>query len=363
MQERVWAEVSLSALDFNLETIDRLSDRNICAVVKADAYGHGAVEIARRCESFGVRYLAVATAGEARILREAGVCAPVLVLGYAPETDMLCALGITVTVFDLQQAREIHARLSSKQKIRAHFKLDTGMNRLGMKSAGEVLEAVRLGCFEPEGIFTHFATADHPGDTFVTEQAERFAAELGVLRDAGLNFPIVHCENSGGMLYYNESLDDLCGRELIRAGLTLYGWAPSEDKQSNLLPVMRFCSSVAHIKRIGEGETVSYGRTFTAERDTTLAVLSCGYADGYHRSLSNRGYAVINGKRANIIGNVCMDMMMADITDIPETQPGDTAVLFGREGPSLHELAGLAGTIPYEILCSVSARVPRVYKD
>ena len=357
---RTWAEVSLDALAQNISAIRAMTDKDICAVVKADAYGHGAIAAAKRCESLGLRYLAVATLDEALGLRRAGISMPVLILGYTPPERALELVSerLTQSIFDREQAEAFSARLNAENRLRAHIKIDTGMSRLGLQSAEDAAYVCRLPGLEPEGFFTHYATADVEGDAFVKEQAGRFADAAEELCRAGVHFDILHCANSGGMLYYKGGPGNM-----IRVGLTMYGWNPSGENDGRFSPVMRFCTTVAQVKRISPGDTVSYGRTFTAARPADIAVLCCGYADGYPRSLSDKGYVLIGGARAPVVGRVCMDMMMADVTGL-SVRAGDRAVLFGLDGGELLPLGGLArlaGTIPYELLCAVSARVPRVY--
>ncbi len=357
---RTWAEISLDALSGNYKAVKAITDKRIMAVVKADAYGHGATPIARRLEEEQVDFLAVATAEEAVALHGGGVTTPLLVLGYVPP-DLVAEMAerdVRLALFDFEQAKAVSGAVG-RRPVKVHVKVDTGMSRLGFLSLEELEAACRLPGFVPEGIFTHLATADLPGDGFVSVQAAAFTGIIEGLRAKGLEFEIIHCANSGGVINYNEVPGNMA-----RTGLLLYGCSPSGAGFPALTPVMRFCATVAQVKRLHRGDTVSYGRTFTVGEGASVAVLTCGYADGYHRALSNRADVLLNGCRAPIRGNICMDMMIVDATGCPNARSGDTAVLFGRDGGltlPVDELAGRAGTISYELLCSVSARVPRFY--
>lgn len=360
MQERIIATVDLDALAHNYCILRKLAgDANLMAVVKADAYGHGAVPVARKLEMLGADWLAVATADEALELRGAEIRLPILVLGYTPpeRASMLAGCGVTLTVAGPEHAAVLsETAVQGGFQIRAHFKLDTGMSRLGFSDINELAASLKLPGLTAEGLYTHLAMSDEPSDAFTRIQTERFAAALEQLN----GHVYIHCANSGGVIYYQ-------GREmgnLVRAGLALYGYEPAGTRITGLRPVMSLRSSVAMVRVVKAGETVSYGRRWTAQRDTRVAVLQCGYADGYHRSLSGRGEVLLCGERCPILGTVCMDMMMVDVSRIPDVKTGDSALLFGEAedgGIPLGELAQKAGTIPYELLCAVSSRVPRKY--
>ena len=365
--ERTYAEIDLSALEHNYRVLSAALPRPLMAVVKADAYGHGAVPVARRLESLGVVYLAVASAAEALELRDGGIAAPVLVLGaVGPQRAVeLARRNVTLTLTDLPHAQALsEAACANGLTLTVHGKLDTGMSRLGFLDSDELLAALALPGLRAEGIFTHFATSDEAGSAFVEAQTRRFNAALGHLTQKGFNFPFIHCQNSGGMLYYNEALSALCpSLTLARAGIALYGYAPSGQDAGVLRPVMTLKARVAQVKTIPEGAVVSYGAHFTAPKDMRVAVLACGYADGYARSLSGKAYVTLHGVSCPVLGNVCMDMLMVDCSEAPACAAGDSAVLFGSGGPSLWSLARIAGTIGYELLCAVSARVPRLYLE
>ncbi|MCL1820416.1 MAG: alanine racemase [Oscillospiraceae bacterium] len=346
---RIWADIDLNALEHNaLRVKEILGDVKHMAVIKANAYGHGALQTARRLECCGADYFAVACLSEALELRHNDIKTPILVMGYTPaeHADMLAELDITQAVFDTEYAEALSKNLSRELKI--HIKVDTGMNRLGVKTAREVREIARLKHLRPEGLYTHLADADTPGGAFVSKQLEAFNSIKADLID--IKFPITHCANSGGVLYYRESLFDMA-----RSGILLFG------ADGDFRPVMRLRARIAQIIDVRKGDTVSYGRTFTAGRGMKAAVVCAGYADGYLRSLSNKGVADYNGVIVPVIGRVCMDMLMLDVSDADRAKVGDSVTLFGSEKLSAARLAELAGTISYELLCAVSDRVPRFY--
>jgi alanine racemase len=349
--ERARAEIDLRAVEANYAAVKARAGKAVMAVVKADAYGHGAVEVSRRLQEAGADYLAVATPEEARTIRASGVTLPLLVMGYShPQCAAeMAGLGVSLTVYSLPQARAL-SRGAGAKPVSAHFKVDTGMSRLGFTGQGELEEALRLPGLRAEGLCTHFACADEPGSPFTREQAERFTLVIESLHKKGVDFEFIHCENSAAVVNCN-----LPAANISRSGIALYAPACPGAK-----PAMRFMARVAQVKTVAEGSGVSYSRRFVATRPTRVAVIACGYADGYCRALSGKACVTLRGARAPVVGNVCMDMTMADVTDIPGVAEGDEAELFGL-GVSAWELAALAGTIPYEILCSVSARVPRSY--
>ncbi|MCL2081024.1 MAG: alanine racemase [Oscillospiraceae bacterium] len=345
---RVWAEIDLSALEYNARRIkSAIGGAMHMAVVKANAYGHGAVKAAQRLGRCGADWLAVACLSEALELRQNGIKLPILIMGCTPaeHADMLADNGIAQAVFDLEYAKALSGHLT--KNLRVHIKVNSGMNRLGVTTAREVSEIARLRHFIPEGIFTHLAEADKPGFT-----GEQIAAFKNILKLVDINFQITHCANSQGMLYCKESLFDMA-----RTGIVMYG----AEGDPSYKPVMRVCARIAQISRIGAGQAVGYGRAFTAKSDMKIAVVGAGYADGYPRSLSNRGLVDCNGALAPVIGRVCMDMFMADVSAIPNAKAGDTVTLFGSETLSAVRAAELAGTISYELLCAVGGRVPRIY--
>ena len=363
--ERTMAEIDLEALEHNYHILRKRAGCALMAVVKADAYGHGANRVSRVLDRAVADWLAVATAEEARLLRVAHVQLPILVLGYVGPTHAksMARNGIAITVTGPEHAAELsEAAVKGKFSIRAHFKLDTGMSRLGFSSVEELEAALALPGLEAEGLCSHLAVSDEPDNPFTELQETRFAEARERLERAGHTFKFIHCANSGRVVNCKGTVPG----NLARAGIALYGCGPGT--QMGLRPVMSLWAPVMLIREVKAGETVSYGRRWTAGRASRIAVLQYGYADGYHRALSGKGHVVLHGHQCPVVGTVCMDMLMADVTDVPEAEAGDRALVFGRERRrgdaievSLDELAEKAGTISYELLCAVSARVPRKY--
>ena len=374
--ERIFAEISIGALRHNAAMIRKRADgAALCAVVKADGYGHGAVRTARALEDADM--LAVATPGEARELRENGMSAPLLVLGSCPPelAPEMAARGVSLTLYDAGQARDISAALAHTSGGRAlgvHVKLDTGFSRLGFPINEEGLSGVcaslRLPGFRADAAFTHFAT----DDAFIPEQYSRFRGALNALKSAGCEFPLLHCANSAAVVQYPETYVDM-----VRPGLLLYGYSSTRCRRcgsdrclgldpcgSHLIPAMRLRAPVAQIKTLRAGDTVGYDRTFTAPAPMRIATVAAGYADGVPRALSNRGSVMIRGQEAPIVGRVCMDMFMTDVSEISAASPGDTAVLFGPdEGECRLDAwtqAACIGTIPHELISGLTRRVERV---
>lgn len=363
------AEVDLSALAHNLSVARRIAEGTaVLAVVKANAYGHGAPLVARALEAAGVDMLAVALVEEGMELRAAGVRAPVLVLGGAYENggyEALLEHDLIPVVF-----REDHltalARLAGRGKVRVHLKVDTGMSRIGVMPAGlgALLETVRkLPQIEIDGVLTHLANADVDGDPLTKAQFAGFARALEQVREAGFSPRWRHVSNSAAVLSRaggpGEPLFNL-----VRPGLAVYGYAPAAHLvRAELRPVLSWKTAISHLKTVPAGTAVSYGGIWTAPRETRLATLPVGYADGYDRVFSSRAHVLVRGRRAPIVGRVCMDMCLADVTDVPGAALNDEVVLLGAQGEErvdAVELAKLADTIPYEILCGIGARVPRV---
>ena len=373
---RTWAEISLSAIEHNCRTIRAAmgADCTFLGVVKADAYGHGAAKVSEALRKAGCGYLAVACPREALALREAGETLPILILGavdaaFAPD---MAARSITMAVDSREKAEALSARLLPGQRLTVHLKLDTGMGRLGFSAVSEncVTDAAAVFALENldvEGVFTHFAVSDEPdtGEEYTLNQFALFTRRVKEIEArSGKAFRLRHCANSGGVLHYR---DKGFGLDMVRPGLLTYGVYPDANHGGlELRPAMAVRSRVAAVTHHKKGDTISYGRTWTAERDCTLAVLPMGYADGLHRALSGKVDVLIHGQRARQVGRICMDMCMVDVTDIPHVQTGDVATLFGTDGNgciSVDEVAARAGTISYEMLCAVSPRVPRVYVD
>lgn len=367
---RTWAEIDINALIHNFNIIKSEAQSSlVMPVVKADAYGHGAKDIAPVLETLGADYFAVSNIEEAVSLREYGITKPILILGYTPTcmAEKLFKFNVTQCVYSPEYAAELSKEAVEKGiKIKIHIKLDTGMGRLGfdcrdasLSGIKDAITAAKLGGFDFEGVFTHFATSDRTleeEDGFTDEQYDRFVAATKKFKAANLEPQICHCCNSAAF-----SLDEDKHLSLSRPGIILYGLTPSSalKLKEDFIPVMTVKSAVSMVKEINEGNTVSYGRTFKAQSKMRVATITCGYADGYPRALSNKGYVLIKGQKAPIIGRVCMDQLSVDISGIPDVKMGDEVILFGKELP-VEDLADLCGTINYEIVCGISPRVPRI---
>lgn len=368
---RTWAEIDEKALLHNFEIIKQTAKSKICAVVKANAYGHGVEIVAPLLQNAGADFFAVSNIEEAVELRTLGITKPVLILGYTP-CECVCELekyDISQCVYSLEYAKELSKKtVTNNFKIKVHLKLDTGMSRIGFDCRSDSLDgmddaitAANLDGFEIEGIFTHFAVSDRNADQedgFTSEQYNRFCKAIDVLKSHNIDPEYKHCCNSAALCQDNDKHLNMC-----RAGIILYGLTPSSDLhlQQDFIPVMSFKSVVSQVKVIKQGDTVSYGRTFKANKDITVATVSAGYADGYFRLFSNKAEVIINGRRAKIIGRVCMDQFCIDVTNIPDVKRGDEVLLFGGDLP-VEELAEIIGTINYELVCAVSSRVKRIKK-
>ena len=374
---RTWAQIDLDALGGNIRNIRaRLSPGvKLCATVKADGYGHGYAHTAAEMAENDVDWFAVSNLQEALQLRKTGISAPILILGYTPpeKAPELAFNDISQSVFSAEYAEALSARaVFSGIKVNAHIKLDTGMTRLGFMYHDSVddypvldeIEAVcRLPGLRPEGLFTHFSSADcADGEVYTRLQYDLFLSAADRLAARGVTFPLRHCSNSAAILEYPEMQFDM-----VRAGIILYGLYPSAavTRSVPLTPVMELKTVISMIKTIPADTAVSYSRTFTSPREMRIATVPVGYADGYPRLLSNRAYMLVNGRRAPVVGNICMDQCMLDVTEIPDAAEGQTVTVFGRDGGEIltaDALADAAGLINYEILCGISKRVPRVYK-
>jgi len=366
LERPVWAEIDLGAIAHNVREIRKITAKNakICAVVKADAYGHGAVPVARTVLQAGATLLAVAIVNEALELRQAGFTVPILILGYTPEHQaaVLVNQDITQTIFSIDQAQAISAAAVVAGKIaNVHIKIDTGMGRIGIRpeEAGVFAAAVAsLPGIRIEGVFSHFATADSSDKRFTYEQYKRFTVGLQFIEAKGITIPIRHIANSAAIL----DLPDM-HLDMVRAGIILYGlWPSSEVTQPiELRTAMKLKAEVSYAKDMPAQATISYGRTYCTERPSRIATLPLGYADGWTRLLANKASVSIRGQRAPLVGRVCMDQCMIDVTDILGVVPGDEVLLFGDKDLPVEEVAGHIGTINYEIVCMVGKRVPRVY--
>lgn len=368
-KHRTWAEIDLGAIEHNFRAIQQyVGDCPIMAIIKADAYGHGSIRVAERLAAAGAARFAVATVSEAIELREQGVKLPILILGYVGDEDarLIARYDISVPVYDRETA-EVFS-LAAQQEgspIRVHFALDTGMTRIGFparhvrETVDEIIRLAALPGLMPEGMFTHFAVADTlDGGEFTQQQLEEFRAVADGLEQAGLHIPVKHCANSGGVLQYKDGYFDM-----VRAGVILYGYYPdpSLPRVLDLRPAMTLKARVVQVRQVEPGRTVSYGRTYTVERPIEEAVISIGYADGYLRAGSGRAHVLAGGKVAPVLGRVCMDMCMIEVPEGAEVKRGDAVVVFGPGEITADEVAQAAGTISYEVLCAVSARVPRIY--
>ncbi len=365
------AEIDLKALGHNFQQIRSVagSRRKALAVVKADAYGHGAARVAPFLQACGAELFGVALVEEAVAVRRAGVTRPLLVLGgiYPGQEQEVLDFGLSFTLFDLEVARRLNAASRAAGRICPyHLKLDSGMGRVGFTppQLPEVLqELASLEALRMEGFISHLALADELECSFNAIQVDRFRDALGQLRSAGFNPEYVHLSNSAAVF----SLD-IPECNLVRPGIALYGGLPSPQlaDRIDLRPVMNLRSRVAAIKTVPPGTGISYGHRFTAERATVVATLPIGYADGYNRLLTNRGEVLIRGRRARVAGTVCMDWIMVDVTDIPGVAVGDEVTLLGA-GPggriSAEEWADKVGSISYEVFCGIGKRVPRVYPE
>lgn len=361
------ARISLSALTHNFEAVtSRAGGRKVLAVVKARAYGHGLVPVSRHLLGHGAHMLGVALVEEGRELREAGIDAPVLVMGpvFPEQADAVVAWRLTPALSSSTVARALaDAARRRSRRIAVHVKVDTGMSRTGVSPEAApdlVQELIALEGIEVEGLMTHFADADLRDKAFAAEQMERFEALLRTLKDRGIDIPFRHAANSASILDYQRALFTM-----VRPGLMLYGYDPLEGNSSgaDLQPVLSLTTKIFLLKKLSAGTPVSYGRTFVTGRESLIATIPIGYADGFSRRLSNRGEALVRGVRVPVAGRVCMDMTMLDVTDVPGVREGDEVVLIGSSGSeriTAADLAEKAGTIPYEVLCGISTRVPRI---
>ena len=370
--ERVKAVVSLDAIAHNFAEMKKniAKGTKIVAVIKADGYGHGAEAIARLIEDYDYIWgFAVATPEEALQLRTFGVKKPILILGIVFEeyfTQMIAKeIRLTVCTYEMAQKLSEEAQRQGRD-VHIHIGLDTGMSRIGFADRQESVEEIKkisqLPNLKIEGMFTHFARADETDRSPAIDQLNRYLNFAKLLEDAGIQIPMKHCSNSAGIIRVPEA-----NLNAVRAGITIYGIYPSNEVERDivkLIPAMELKSHISYIKTVEPGAAFSYGGTFTAKKEMKVATIPVGYADGYPRSLSNKGWVLIHGKKAPILGRVCMDQFMVDITKIPDAKAGDEVTLIGKDGKefiSIEKFGDLSGRFSYEFACDISKRAPRVY--
>ncbi len=374
ISRRTWAEVDLTAAEHNFNIIKaKAKESKICCVVKADGYGHGANVLSKLYEDLGADFLAVSNIDEAEELRDYGIKLPILILGYTPVNDAkrLLKLNLTQAVYSLDFARALSEECEKLGgKLDVHIKIDTGMSRIGFMcqsfprdliSIDEIAKACSLKGLNAKGIMAHFSVADEgeEGREYTEAQLSAFDYTIEALKEKGISFDIIHHANSAGTECYESA-----HKTMIRAGVILYGLAPSPKLEGllPLKPLMTLKTSVASVKKIYKGTSVSYGRTFEAQEDMTVATVTIGYADGYFRDFSGKGYMLLKGKKCRILGRVCMDQTIIDVSDVEDVKIGDEVTVFSAtQSPTADDLASFADTINYEIVCAVSKRVPRYY--
>ena len=366
--DNTYVKIDLDIIRSNFEAVAQKTGVPVMAIVKADAYGHGAVQVARllegKCAFFGVSSML-----EALELRQAGLKTPILILGQTPVSAFPLAIreGIRPTIFHYDSAVALsEAAREVGMEAPFHFAVDTGMSRIGFQATEESADiCARIACLpglKPEGIFSHFATADCADLSRSRVQAKRFDAFCAMLEARGIHVPIRHMNNSAGLMNFDSHY------EMVRSGIVTYGLYPSEEVAPELLPLepaLTWHSRVTHVKTLEPGREISYGGTFVTARPTVVATIPVGYADGYRRSLSGKFYVLIHGKRAPILGRICMDQMMVDVTDIPDVRLNDRVVLVGRDGEeviTMEAIAAAADSFNYEFVCGISRRVPRLYR-
>lgn len=369
--KRTWCDIDLNCLKYNIEQIKSIAKKELFAVVKANAYGHGDEFVSKTLQECGIRHFAVSNYNEARNLRSFGITGEILILGNTPYeyvNDMI-KYDISQTVYDIDYAKSLNSHIK-EGKLKVHIKIDTGMCRIGFlqnevhDAYNEIKHLYTMDKFDIKGIFTHFSCADsynEQDEEFTKRQINRFDKVLKDLEDNNIKIPIVHTQNSAGIINY-----DCSGKYThARAGVAMYGLKPSDDINPNikLKPILSIKTTVAMVKEIDENSEICYGRTFKANEKMKVATLTIGYADGYCRAFSNRADVLINGKRCRVLGRVCMDQTVVDVTGL-DVNIGDIAIVVGRsldEEITMDELALIDNTINYELVCGISCRVPRVY--
>lgn len=372
MEHRTWAEVDLDAIAHNIREIRKITNPSaqLMAVVKADAYGHGFLEVTKTLLENGADRLAVATLREGEQLRSRGVQVPILVLGALMEEDIedYINFNITPNVFSYETAHAISYIAERKEKVtKIHIKLDTGMSRIGFLTGDnnqqvvdEIVKISKLPYIEVEGIFSHFSTSDEYDDTYTRLQFERFTDVVNMLEERGVHIPIKHICNSAAIMMYPEMHLDM-----VRPGVILYGMYPSDEVDKTKLklkPAMTLKAKVTLVKEVEPGRGVSYGKDYITDRTTKIATVPIGYADGYLRRLAKEGKMIVHGQQVPIIGRVCMDQCMIDVTNVHNIERGDEVILFSDNGITVDDLARWLDTINYEVTCVIGKRVPRIYK-
>lgn len=365
--DNTYVKINLDTIEANMDAIRQKAGVDVMAIIKADAYGHGAVQVARllqdKCSFFGVSSML-----EAMELRQAGLHNPILILGHTPISAFPTAVQAEVrpAIFHYEDAVALSEEAQRQGKTAAfHFAVDTGMSRIGFQPTEEdadlCAKIFRLPGLYAEGIFSHFATADCEDLEKSRQQVAKFDAFCQMLKDRSVEIPLRHMDNSAGLMNFTQHY------EMVRAGIVTFGMYPSEEVDQRLLrlqPALQWFSRVTHVKTLPAGREISYGGTYVTAKETRVATVPVGYADGYRRSLSNKFYVLIRGKRAPILGRVCMDQMMVDVTDIPDVALNDLVVLVGRSGDeeiTMEQIAGAADSFNYEFVCGISRRVPRLY--
>lgn len=367
---RCYAEINLDAIYKNVCTMkERLNqDTGVILVIKTDGYGHGAVPIAKALDDLCYGY-AVATAYEGMNLRRHDLKKPIFLLGYTDEStyEMVIKEEMIPAIFSLDMAEKLAKYAKRlKKEVKINIAVDTGMSRIGYiptkEAADEILQISRLPYIKIESVFTHFAKADYLDKSFANQQLKEFVAFISCLESKGIKIPIHQCANSAAMMEMPQT-----GMSLSRAGIAMYGLYPSEEmsrENMKLYPALSLYSHVVYVKTIEKGRGISYGQTYIAENEMKIATIPVGYGDGYQRNLSNKGYVIIKGKKCRIVGRVCMDQFMVDVTEIKDVKVGDKVTLIGTEGNetiTVDELAALAGTFNYEFVCDLGKRIPRIY--
>ncbi len=372
MEHRTWAEVDLDAIAHNIKEIRKITNPSaqLMAVVKADAYGHGFLEVTKTLLENGADRLAVATLREGEQLRSRGVQVPILVLGALMEEDIedYINFNITPNVFSYETAHAISYIAEKKEKVtKIHIKLDTGMSRIGFltgenneKVVEEIIKISKLPYIEIEGIFSHFSTSDEYDDSYTRLQFKRFMDVINMLEEREIHIPIKHICNSAAIMMYPEMHMDM-----VRPGVILYGMYPSDEvdkSKLDLKPAMTLKAKVTLVKEVEPGRGVSYGKEYITDRVTKIATVPIGYADGYLRRLAKEGKMIVHGQQVPIIGRICMDQCMIDVTNVHNIERGDEVILFSDKGITVDDLARWLDTINYEVTCVIGKRIPRIYK-